>query len=58
MQPTGTFSRCARGARAALVDGSAAVWMPGGRPRVIFVFTTGSNKITSIALVGDPERLR
>jgi RNA polymerase sigma factor (sigma-70 family) len=53
------FSRRARGARAALVDGSAgAVWMPGGQPRVVFAFTTDSGKITGIALVGDPERLR
>jgi RNA polymerase sigma-70 factor, ECF subfamily len=53
------FSRRAHGARAALVDGSAgAVWMPGGQPRVAFAFTTDNDKITGIALIGDPERLR
>jgi RNA polymerase sigma-70 factor (ECF subfamily) len=53
------FSRRAQGARPALVDGSAwAVWMPGGQPRVVFAFTTDSDEITGIALVGDPGRLR
>jgi hypothetical protein len=32
--------------------------MPGGQPRVVFVFTTDNDTITGIALIGDPERLR
>ncbi len=53
------FSRFARGARRALVDGAAAaVWMPGGRLRVVYEFTIGERAITAIDLTADPERLR
>ena len=53
-----TFKGRAQAARLALVDGAAgAVWAPGGRPRVAFVFTTRSGKIVEINLVMEPERL-
>jgi hypothetical protein len=53
------FSRFARGARRALLDGAAAaVWMPGGRLRVVWDFTTSGHWITAIDLIADPERLR
>ena len=53
------FSRYARGAKQALLDGeAAAVWMPGGRLRVVWDFTTSGQKITVIDLIADPERLR
>jgi RNA polymerase sigma-70 factor (ECF subfamily) len=53
------FSRYARGGRRALLDGAAAlVWMPGGRLRVVWDFTTSGDKITAIELIGDPERHR
>jgi RNA polymerase sigma factor (sigma-70 family) len=52
-----TFARRAQGAKPALVNGAAgAVWMPGGRPRVVFVFTISGDKIISIDLIADPER--
>jgi RNA polymerase sigma factor (sigma-70 family) len=52
------FSRFARGARRALLDGAAAaVWMPGGRLRVVYDFTIGERAITAIDLIADPERL-
>jgi len=47
-----------RGARAAHMRGAVgAVWAPGGRPRVAFVFTITQGKIVAIDLVADPERL-
>jgi RNA polymerase sigma factor (sigma-70 family) len=53
------FSRFARGARRARLEGAAAlVWMPGGRPRVVWAFTTSANRITGIELIADPDRLR
>lgn len=53
------FSRFARGGRRALLDGAAAaVWMPGGRLRVVWAFTTDGDRITAIDLIADPERLR
>jgi RNA polymerase sigma-70 factor, ECF subfamily len=47
------------GAQPALVDGQpGAVWMPGGKPRVVIRFTIGANrKIAGIELVADPVRL-
>jgi RNA polymerase sigma factor (sigma-70 family) len=55
----GLFAGYARGARPALIDGLAgAVWAPGGRPRVAFVFTLADGTITSIERVANPERLR
>ena len=54
-----TFAGWAKGARLALADGvPAAVWAPGGRPKVVFTFTISDGKITGIALDGDPDRLR
>jgi RNA polymerase sigma-70 factor (ECF subfamily) len=52
------FSRFARGGRRALLDGAAAlVWMPGGRLRVVWSFTTGGDRITAIELIADPDRI-
>jgi hypothetical protein len=54
----GAFSRFARGAKPALLGGApAAVWMPGGRLRVVWDFTTSGERITAIDLIADPERL-
>ncbi|HKH30865.1 MAG TPA: sigma-70 family RNA polymerase sigma factor [Gaiellaceae bacterium] len=51
------FSRYARGGRRAVLDGAAAlVWMPGGRPRVVWAFTTTRHGITAIELIADPAR--
>jgi RNA polymerase sigma factor (sigma-70 family) len=53
------FSKRARGARPAFVNGAAgAVWMPGGRPRVVYSFTISGDRIVAIDLVADAERLR
>ncbi|HEU0213909.1 MAG TPA: sigma-70 family RNA polymerase sigma factor [Jiangellaceae bacterium] len=53
-----TFSGRARAARAALVNGvPGAVWAPGGRPRIVFGFTTTGGKIVAIELLADPDRL-
>jgi RNA polymerase sigma-70 factor, ECF subfamily len=42
-----------------LLDGAAAAaWMPGGRLRVVWDFTTSEDRITAIDLIADPERLR
>jgi hypothetical protein len=58
-EPVAAFSRFARGGKRALLDGAAAaVWMPGGRPRVVWAFTASGDKITAIDLIGNPERLR
>jgi hypothetical protein len=52
------FSRYARGAKPALLNGAAAaVWMTGGRPRVVYSFTISEEKITAIDLIADPKRL-
>jgi hypothetical protein len=41
-----------------LLDGAAAVvWMPGGRLRVVYGFTTSGGKITAIDLVAGTGRL-
>jgi RNA polymerase sigma-70 factor (ECF subfamily) len=54
-----TFAGRAEAARLALVDGvPGAVWARGGRPKVVFTFTVRDEKITSIALHADPDRLR
>jgi hypothetical protein len=34
-----------------------AVWAPGGRPRIVFGFTTTGGRIVAIELFADPERL-
>jgi RNA polymerase sigma-70 factor, ECF subfamily len=53
-----TFSRRAGGAVAALVDGlPGAVWMPGGRPRVVFLFTITDSQIIEIKLVADADSM-
>jgi RNA polymerase sigma-70 factor, ECF subfamily len=53
------FSRRARGATPALLDGAAAVvWVVGGQPRVVYSFTTRAERITAIDLIADPARLR
>ena len=53
------FSRYARGATRALLDGQAAlVWMTGEQLRVVYRFTTDDGRITAIDLIADPERLR
>jgi RNA polymerase sigma factor (sigma-70 family) len=58
-QAVATFSRRAGGARPALVNGEAgAVWMPGGRPRVVFKFAISADKIVGIELIANPEDLR
>jgi RNA polymerase sigma factor (sigma-70 family) len=52
------FAGRAQAARPALVDGiPAAIWAPGGRPRVVFAFTISGGKITGIGLTADPDRL-
>jgi RNA polymerase sigma factor (sigma-70 family) len=57
--PVAEFSRRARGATPALLDGAAAlVWIVDGRPKVVYRFTTGDEQITAIELIADPERLR
>lgn len=54
-----TFSRRARAARPALVNGAVGlVWAPGGRPRVVFGFTITRGKIVEISLIADPDRVR
>lgn len=54
-----TFAGRAEAARLALVDGvPAAVWAQGGQPKVVFNFTISDGRITGIALVADPARLR
>jgi RNA polymerase sigma-70 factor (ECF subfamily) len=58
-EPVAAFLQRARGVRAALLDGSAvAVWMPGGRPRVVLAFTTSGQRITAVDAIADPDRLR
>ena len=52
------FSRFARGAKPALLHGAAAaVWMPAGRPRVVYDFTIRDDRIVAIDLIADPARL-
>jgi RNA polymerase sigma-70 factor (ECF subfamily) len=55
----GFFSKRARTAQPARIKGAAAaVWAPGGQPRVAFLFTIPHGKIAAVELVADPERLR
>lgn len=52
------FSRRARGATPALLNGAAAaVWMVAGQLRVVYSFTTSGERITAIDLIADPARL-
>jgi len=53
------FTEYAGGARPALVGGLAgAVWAPGGRTRVAYVFTVADARITAINRVANPRWLR
>jgi hypothetical protein len=53
------FLQRARATKRALLDGApAAVWAPGGRPRVVLAFTTSGPRITAVDLIADPDRLR
>jgi RNA polymerase sigma factor (sigma-70 family) len=57
-EPVAQFSRFARGARRALLEGAAAAaWAPGGRLRVVYDFTVVDDRITAIELIADPARL-
>ncbi|MGA2530560.1 MAG: sigma-70 family RNA polymerase sigma factor [Acidimicrobiales bacterium] len=52
------FSKRARGARPALLDGiPAAVWMPRGQLRVALLFTFSAETIAVIEAVAEPARL-
>jgi RNA polymerase sigma factor (sigma-70 family) len=54
----GTFSGRAQAARLALIDGApGAVWVSGGRTRMVFSFTIRGIKIVRIDLLADPARL-
>jgi hypothetical protein len=53
------FAEYTGGVQPALVGGLAgAVWAPGGRTRVAYVFTVAGGTITAINRVAHPERLR
>jgi RNA polymerase sigma factor (sigma-70 family) len=53
------FAEYGGGARPALIGGLAgAVWAPGGRTRVAYVFTVAGGTITAISRVANRERLR
>jgi len=53
------FAEYASGVQPALVGGLAgAVWAPGGRTRVAYVFTVAGGTITAISRVASLERLR
>ena len=53
------FAAYTGGVQPALVGGLAgAVWAPGGRTRVAYVFTVADGTITAINRVAHPERLR
>jgi len=53
------FTEYTAGAVPALVGGLAgAVWAPGGRTRVAYVFTVTGGTITAIHRVANPDRLR
>jgi RNA polymerase sigma factor (sigma-70 family) len=53
------FAEYSSGARSALVGGLAgAVWAPGGRMRVAYVFTVTDGTITAINRIANPQRLQ
>jgi hypothetical protein len=53
------FAEYGGGAQLALVGGLAgAVWAPGGRTLVAYVFTVADGTIAAISRVANPERLR
>jgi RNA polymerase sigma-70 factor (ECF subfamily) len=45
------------GTRAAGSRTATAVWMPAGRPRVVYSFTIRDERIITIDLIADPARL-
>jgi RNA polymerase sigma factor (sigma-70 family) len=52
------FLKIARGAQPVLVDGwPAALWAPGGEPRVVLRFMVRADKVVAIDAVGDREVL-
>lgn len=52
------YLRGARAVRRAVLDGAAAaVWAPGGRPRVVLRFTTSEDGIIAVDVIADPDRL-
>jgi RNA polymerase sigma-70 factor (ECF subfamily) len=54
----GFFNGRAQAARPALLDGEpAAVWAPGGKPRVVFDIAFDGERIVAIDLVADPARI-
>ena len=54
----GAFSRRARGATRALLDGAPAlVWLVDERPKVVYRFTTDADQIVAIDLIGDADGL-
>jgi RNA polymerase sigma-70 factor (ECF subfamily) len=56
---TGGFSRLARMAQPALVNGAAGVvFAAGGRPFAVVGFTVRQGRIAEIDILADPERLR
>jgi RNA polymerase sigma-70 factor, ECF subfamily len=57
-EPVAEWCRYARGARPGLLGGvPVAVWMPGGKLRVIYRFTVRDERIVEIDLIADPERV-
>ncbi len=53
------FSRRARGATPALLDGQPALaWVHEGKLMVVYRFETRGDRIVGIELIGDPDRLR
>ncbi|NEW42200.1 sigma-70 family RNA polymerase sigma factor [Nocardia cyriacigeorgica] len=53
-----TFTGRAQGVRPALVDREpGAIWMVGGRPRIVFTFTILDAKIVGIEMISDPEKI-
>jgi RNA polymerase sigma-70 factor (ECF subfamily) len=55
----GALSGGARAAQRALVDGVAAwLWAPGGQIRGVVQFTVRGDRIVSIAVTGDADRIR
>ena len=56
---SGGFSRLARMAQPALVNGAAGVVMTAeGRPFAIMAFTVRQGRVAEIDILADPERLR
>jgi RNA polymerase sigma-70 factor, ECF subfamily len=52
------FAGRAKAAQPADIDGTPGlVWAPGGKPRVVFSFTTEGDRIVAIDLIGGDERL-